>query len=82
MIDTTLKEEENMIVCPNCRSDKVSVQVVERQKKRGCFAAMMWILLAICTCGLILLVPLIARKGSKTVTYAVCHNCGYRWKLK
>ena len=82
MIDTTLKEEENMIVCPNCRSDKVSVQVVERQKKRGCFAAMMWILLAICTCGLILLVPLITRKGSKTVTYAVCHNCGYRWKLK
>lgn len=71
-----------MIVCPNCRSDKVSVQVVERQKKRGCFAAMMWILLAICTCGLILLVPLITRKGSKTVTYAVCRNCGYRWKLK
>ena len=82
MIDTTLKEEENMIVCPNCRSDKVSVQVVERQKKRGCFAATMWIFLAICTCGLILLVPLITRKGSKTVTYAVCHNCGYRWKLK
>ena len=82
MIDTTLKEEENMIECPNCKSDKVSVQVVERQKKRGCFAAMMWILLAICTCGLILLVPLITRKGSKTVTYAVCHNCGYRWKLK
>lgn len=82
MIDTTLKEEENMIVCPNCRSDKVSVQVVERQKKRGCFAAMMWILLAICTCGLILLVPLLTKKGSKTVTYAVCHNCGYRWKLK
>lgn len=82
MIDTTLKEEENMIVCPNCRSDKVSVQVVEKQKKRGCFAATMWILLAICTCGLILLVPLITRKGSKTVTYAVCHNCGYRWKLK
>lgn len=82
MIDTTLKEEENMIVCPNCRSDKVSVQVVERQKKRGCFAATMWILLAICTCGLILIVPLIVRKGSKTVTYAVCYNCGYRWKLK
>lgn len=82
MIATTLKEGENMLVCPHCRSDKVGVQVVERQKKRGCFAATMWILLAICTCGLILLVPLLTRKGSKTVTYAVCHNCGHRWELK
>lgn len=68
--------------CQKCGSENVVVQVTQKQKKRGCFAATMWILLAICTCGLILLVPLLTRKGSKTVTYAVCHNCGYRWKLK
>lgn len=50
-----------MFVCPNCRSDKVGAQVVEKQKKRGCFALVM---------------------GSKTITFAVCHNCGYRWELK
>lgn len=77
-----------MLVCPNCRSDRVAVQVVEgrkkreRRKKRGCFAVTMWILLAICTCGLILLVPLLKRKRGKTVVHAVCHNCGYRWELK
>lgn len=81
MIATTLKEGENMLVCPNCRSDKVGVQVVERQKKRGCFAAMMWILLAICTCGLVLLIPLLTRKGSKTKTFAVCQDCGYKWRV-
>lgn len=75
-----------MLVCPNCRSDRVAVQVVEglkkRRKKRGCFAVTMWIVLAICTCGLILLVPLLTRKRGKTVVNAVCHNCGYRWELK
>ena len=76
-----------MLVCPNCRSERVGVKVVEegrkkRRKKRGCFAVTMWILLAICTCGLILLVPLLTRKGNKTVVNAVWHNCGYRWEMK
>lgn len=68
--------------CQKCGSENVVVQVTQKQKKRGCFASVMWILLAICTFGIVLLIPLLTRKGSKTVTYAVCHNCGHRWELK
>ena len=67
------------MTCPNCGSTHIIVQAVAEQKKRGCLMSCLWILLAICTCGLILLIPLLTRKGSKTRTYAVCQDCGCRW---
>lgn len=67
--------------CKKCGSDNVQIQTVSEQKKRGCIAGMMWILLAICTFGAIIWLPLICKKGSKTVTYAVCQDCGKRWKV-
>ena len=70
------------MICPNCGSTNVTVQAVAEQKKRGCLASCPWILLAICTCGLIILIPLLARKGSKTRAYAICQNCGHKWKIK
>ena len=69
------------MVCPKCGSENVQVQVVAEQKKRGCLATIGWLLLALCTLGLILIIPMIMHKGSKTVRYAVCQNCGKRWKL-
>lgn len=69
------------MICRKCGSDNVTTQTVAEQKKRGCFAVCMWILLALCTCGLVLLIPLLSKKGSKTVTYAVCNNCGNRWRV-
>ena len=67
--------------CQKCGSENVVVQVTQKQKKRGCFAATMWILLAMCTFGLVLLIPLLTRKGSKTKIYAVCQNCGNKWRI-
>lgn len=82
MSDEVLLSEKSGLVCPKCGSRNVSVQVVEKQKKRGCFASLMWILLAVCTCGItLLLIPALSRKGSKTLTFAVCQNCGHRWKV-
>ena len=69
------------MICPNCGSDHVTVQAVAEQKKRSCLMSCLWILLAICTCGLILLIPLLTRKGSKTKTFAVCQNCGHKWRV-
>lgn len=69
------------MTCPNCGSDHVTVQAVAEQKKRGCLMSCLWILLAICTFGLILLIPLLTRKGSKTKNYAICQNCGHRWRV-
>lgn len=69
------------MTCPKCGSQNVNVQAVAEQKKRGCLGALMWILLAICTFGLIIIIPMITKKGSKTRNYAVCQNCGNRWKV-
>lgn len=67
--------------CPKCGSNNITVQAVAEQKKRGCLSVFLWILLAICTCGLVLIIPLLLRKGSKTKNYAVCQNCGYKWEV-
>lgn len=69
------------MTCNKCGSHNISVQRVAEQKKRGFFGSLMWILLALCTCGIVLLFPLLGRKGSKTVTYAVCNECGHHWKI-
>lgn len=65
-----------MLVCKHCKSTNVTVQAVEKQKKRGLIMSLIWILLAVCTCGIILIIPLITKKGSKTKSVIVCQNCG------
>ena len=65
-----------MLCCKHCGSTNVKVQAVEKQKKRGVLMSLIWIILAICTCGLILLIPLLTKKGSKTKSVIVCQDCG------
>jgi len=69
------------MICPKCGSDRVNVQAVAERKKRGCLMSLVWILLAICTLGAVIWIPLLIRKGSKTKAYAVCQNCGNMWKV-
>ena len=71
---------KRLMKCPRCGSSNVNVQVVAEQKKRGCIMSLFWILLAICTLGLVILIPLLIQKGSKTRAYAVCQNCGRKWR--
>lgn len=74
--------EHTNMVCPRCHSNNVVVQAVAEQKGRGCFMTLLWIVLAICTFGIILLlIPLLKRNGTRTHTYAVCQSCGYKWKV-
>lgn len=68
------------MVCPKCGSNNVNVQVVAEQKKRGCLMSCVWILLTIITLGAVIWIPLLIRKGSKTRAYAVCQDCGHKWK--
>jgi len=42
----------------------------------------LWVLLAICTLGAIIWIPLLIRKGDKVRSWAVCQSCGYRWVIK
>lgn len=73
------------MTCPKCSSDRVTVQAVTetKTKHRGCLGWAGWILLAVLTVGLILIIPLLtnSKTKSKTRTQAVCQNCGHRWKL-
>ncbi len=68
--------------CSKCGSNNVTNQVVAENKKRGCFTVLFYIvLLCIPIIGWIALFCLIRGTKSKTVTYAVCQNCGKRWKV-
>ncbi|MDR1002928.1 MAG: hypothetical protein LBL82_06650 [Oscillospiraceae bacterium] len=71
--------------CPNCGSGDVFIQAVAdiKTKRRGCFGWAMWIFLACCTCGLILIIPAVTNSRTKTKTHteAVCQNCGRRWRV-
>lgn len=65
-----------MVKCRHCGSYNVTVQAVEKTKKRGVLMSIVWIILAFLTCGLILLIPILTRKGSKTKSVIVCQDCG------
>ena len=70
------------MVCPKCGSENVQVQAVAETKKRGCFTVLLYIfLLFIPIIGWIALFMLLRGKKSKTVSYALCQNCGNRWKV-
>lgn len=54
-----------MLKCKYCNSTNVTVQAVEKQKKRGIIMSIIWILLALCTCGIALLIPILTKKEVK-----------------
>nr|DAF27023.1 MAG TPA: nucleic-acid-binding protein [Caudoviricetes sp.] len=67
--------------CPKCNSTNIQAiaKTKGKVKKRGLIGSLMWIFLACCTCGLILLIPLLTggSKGKiKTKTAFVCMDCG------
>ncbi len=73
------------IVCPRCGGDNVVIQAVTetRTKHRGCLGWALWILLAICTFGLILIIPLLTNSKTKSQTHteAICQTCANRWRI-
>lgn len=69
------------MVCPKCGSTNVTVQALAEQKKRGCLSVLIYIILALTVVGLIILIPLLRGNKSKTRTYAICQNCGNRWRV-
>lgn len=67
--------------CPKCGHHSVQYQTVSESRKAGCFTVLLYIALAITILGLVIVVPLMLRKKNEAVTYAVCQNCGHRWKV-
>ena len=68
------------LCCARCQSHNISVQTITESKSAGCGTIFLYVLLACTICGLFVVIPLMLRKKTETVTYAVCQNCGHRWK--
>jgi DNA-directed RNA polymerase subunit RPC12/RpoP len=77
--------QQPSITCPKCGGQNVIVQAVTetKTKHRGCLGWALWMLLAVCTLGLIIIIPLLtnSKTKSKTHTEAVCQSCGHRWPV-
>lgn len=70
------------MTCPKCKSENVQIQTVSESRKTGCLTIILYILLACTVLGLLIVIPLLLRRKTETVTYAVCQNCGHKWKVK
>lgn len=70
------------LCCPRCRGTNIQFQAVTESKKTGCGTVLLYVILALTVFGLLIVIPLMLRKKTYTVTYAVCQNCGNRWKTK
>lgn len=81
--EKTPKKAKN--VCPKCGSSNVRLENETEvvTKRRGCLGWLLWILLAVFTLGLILIIPLItnSKVKSKSKVVGICQECGHKWKL-
>lgn len=67
--------------CRKCGSENVSVQTISESRKSGCGTILLYIILAVSVLGWFILIPLLLRRKTDTNTYAVCQNCGHKWKV-
>lgn len=67
--------------CPRCSSHNITYQTVTEARKSGCGTVLLYVILALTVFGLLIVIPLMLRKKTETVTYAVCQNCGNRWRI-
>lgn len=70
------------LICKNCGSDKVDIQMVAEKKGTGCLMIIIYIILFITLIGWLILIPIILSSKSKTKKYAICQNCGNSWRVK
>lgn len=73
-------QSNNGRTCPKC-GGQMNIQAVSESRKTGCGTVILYILLTITVLGLLIVIPLMLRKKTETVTYAICQRCGYKTVL-
>lgn len=68
--------------CNKCRGTNITYQVVAEEVPTSVLAAVFYVILSITIIGLLVVIPLMLRKKTRTVTYAVCQDCGHRWVIQ
>ena len=66
--------------CPRC-GGTMNIQTVSESRKSGCGTILLYIILALTILGLLIVIPLMLRKKTETVTYAVCQQCGFKKRV-
>lgn len=69
------------VKCQRCGGE-VSFQTVTESNEGGCFTVIWYVILTLTIFGLLIVIPLMLRKKTKTVTYAVCQKCGHRTRCR
>ena len=71
-------ENNNEIVCPNCHSNDIKVQIVSQREKRGCISVLFYVLLALTIIGIPIVIVILLARGNKTSNYKywICQKCG------
>ena len=68
------------VKCSRCGGHHIRYDTVTEDVPAGCSTGCLYVLLALTILGLLIVIPLMLRKKTETVTYAVCLDCGNRWK--
>lgn len=74
-------QERKVRRCPSCQSTNIQYQTVTEARGTGCMTVFLYVLLALTILGLLIVIPLMLRKKTNTVTYAICQDCGKRWPV-
>ena len=71
--------------CRKCGNNNMNINYVNdvEIKRRGFFKWVLWIILALFTFGLILIIPAATNSKTKSKQYkiAICQNCGWSKKV-
>lgn len=67
--------------CPKCGSENIAINTYQESRGAGCFTVLFYIILAFTILGLLIVIPLMLRKKTRTVTACVCKTCGHKWKI-
>lgn len=83
VVNVTVEKSENKSgrKCPKCGNHNIQYQTVTESKGTGCLTILLYVILALTVFGLLIVIPLMLRKKTETVTYAVCQNCGHKWQI-
>lgn len=68
--------------CARCGSPNTTVQAISESRGGGCGTLFVYLFLAITVIGIFILIPLLLRKKTTTLSYRVCQSCGHRALLK
>lgn len=70
------------LVCKKCGFKSITISAVSEMPKRGCLSTLLIIILFfIPIIGWIALFMILRGRKSETVTYAVCQNCGAKYRV-